>query len=220
MNTPAKVPHAARIPGKKRRHLRIFITLSGLIISSFAYSQGFKMTKTCLVSELIKNNGTLAIRIGYSIGKKPYNEEHIFIQKQDSILKAEFFIDNGSYFVSKRKYHWTDTLIFIQNHQFNDLIALEKELFIKGLKPTYNCDGKKGRVLHNLTSFFFAYNPDETVEINEELIDKDDYIHKVFKSEKCKYKLVNIAGGFVSMRDELLNLGVDFERHKTNWWDE
>ena len=199
--------------------MRLLLTLIGLLFLSISYGQESRFTKRNLVNQLIKNNGTLAIRIGYSIGEKPYNEQHIFIKKYGDGLKVTILIDSGSYFLTWKNYNWTDTTIVIGKEKIDDLKQLEKQLFKEGLTPTYNCDGEKGQIIHNLTNVFFVYNPDSSFNISRKLIDSTDYIYKGFRSKMSQFKMINVSGGFVSFREELINLGIPFEKCKTHWWD-
>jgi hypothetical protein len=199
--------------------MRLLLIFIGLFSLSFLHGQESRFTKRNLVSQLLKNNGTLAIRIGYSIGEKPYNEQHIFIKKHGDGLIATILIDSGSYFVTRKNYNWPDTTVFIGKGKIDDLEQLEKQLFKKGLTPTYNCDGEEGRIIHNLTNVFFVYSPDSSFNISRNLIDSSDYFYKGFRSEMSQFKMINVSGGFVSFREELINLGVPFKKCKTHWWD-
>jgi len=60
--------------------MRLLLTFIGLLSLSISNGQDLRFTKRNLVNEFLKNDGTLAIRVGYSIGEKSYNEQHIFIK--------------------------------------------------------------------------------------------------------------------------------------------
>lgn len=187
--------------------MRHILTIFILFIINLSFAQN-------LTKEFAEKGGQLIVMTRYSIGEASYSEENIIIEKFDSVFVINIFIDSSSYFVKYKNYNWKDTVINLELNKIEYLIALEKKLFKKGLKPTYNCDGANGRIIHNQTGILFIYDKNKT--FSKEKV-KELKITEAF-AKTIKMKSVSIGGGFLSMKEELINLGSDFQRCKTNWW--
>jgi hypothetical protein len=195
------------------------LTLIGLLFVSLVSAQKISGTKSILTKQLLDEGGLLIIQSRYSIGEASYSEQMLIFEKQDSTLTSEILVDTASFFLKFKEFDWHDTTLYIFSDYFGKLIDLEKVIFKNGIQPTYNCDGDNGRMIHNMTNIMYIYIPEKPSDII--LLDFDSFLEYINSGlpKNSKVKAVNIGGGFLSLRDELINLGVDFDRCKTHWWD-
>ncbi|MFC2152963.1 hypothetical protein ACFLSE_10600 [Bacteroidota bacterium] len=197
--------------------MKYLLTILSFLVFTTAFGQ--KNTKRNLVKELAENGGQLIIFVNYSIGEANYSEQFIIVEKIDSLLQARIHIDTASYFNKFKNFGWSDTVLLIDNKSLKNFIELEKHIFKKGIKPTYNCDGDNGRIVHNMTSLLFLYDSKKLTDSKNIQIDSLSRSLSKNITKSTKMKSLNISGGFVSMRDELINLGLEFKRCKTHWWE-
>lgn len=196
--------------------MRIFVIILISLIFGNLNAQKIKNTKSSLVGILIKNEGTLLIQTRYSIGEAGYKEELINIQKTDSILTVSISHDSSSFFKRVKKYTWTDTTLVIPASDWQSFVDLEKQIFKKGIQPTYNCDGENGSIVHNMTNVCFIYSPDKSLNNIKDF----DIFSNSNIPEDLNIKAINIMGGFVCMGYEIENLGNSPLRCLTNWWSD
>ncbi len=201
---------------KRHCNMRIFVIILISLIFGNLNAQRIKNTKSSLIGKLIKNDGTLLIQTRYSIGEAGYSEEFINIQKTDSVLIVSVSHDSSSYFKKFKKITLTDTSFIIPATNWQHFVDLEKQIFKKGIQPTYNCDGENGAIVHNMTNIIFIYTPDKSYNS----VKNFDIFSNSNMPKDLKIKAINIMGGFVSMGYEIKNIGIDSSHCLTNWWDD